>query len=131
MASPAWVPVIGGKVLPPCELVRHLITDRVVPTSGDLLQRSWSRSALVESLAPYGELEDSVWECVVALWRLGCVEVAGSGDEVWRKHVSAWLVSRGRCPLVECSWPSPDVAPLSRPPLEDIFETTSNHPELR
>jgi hypothetical protein len=37
---------------------------------------------------------DALWECATTLWRLSLCSSVQRSDDIWKTHVSAWLVSR-------------------------------------
>lgn len=88
-----WKPALGDVELPPCRLVQFFEQYDIQPQANPLKHRPWSQPALQSELMYFGEFADSVWECVVAMWRLKEVEKEGSSDDVWLKHVAAWMVS--------------------------------------
>lgn len=83
--------MLDGKVLSPCALYNRMVKAGDLPNS--MQDPTWIRRALDPFVANVPEGADALWECVLALWRLKLMEEAGSDDEVWRLHVSAWLVS--------------------------------------
>ena len=90
--SVPWTPAINGSVLAPLQSIAELVEYDVQPdvrTAGP-----WSRKAFDHLLndAPQSARE-SLWESVVAIWRLKEVEETSCEDPHWVDHLQAWLVS--------------------------------------
>ena len=95
-----WDPCDADGILSPCALYEVEVADGVKPTSRT--QPGWTEKEvdLVLKNAPAGK--PALWECLLAVWRFRLCEDEARKDELWQKHLSAWLVSSCRLPLI---WP--------------------------
>ena len=89
-------PTLNGEELPPCPLYDSVLDQGVVPITE--IDPSWCRERIFPSLADLApEIAEEIWEAIVAIWRLRLNEDVGRGDELWTKHLCAWLVSLSVC----------------------------------
>lgn len=84
-----WIPSLDGKVCAPCKSYQAVNTSH--PNS--VSHHSWAEKTLRDQLNENPKARESLWEGVLALWRLSLVKEQGSDDVNWQNLVSAWLVS--------------------------------------
>ena len=94
--SAPWIPSANGNALPMFERLRQVLENDAKPSPRT--DKAWLPSSLSGTIAKAPEAKGAILDCVLSLWRLK--EAAPSEgeeeeDEVWRDHVSAWLVSVG------------------------------------
>ena len=72
-----------------------VLEDGLKPSSKKEPEWSWRAIEILTANTP--DARESLQEAVLALWRLkeaAPSEEEGEEDEIWVRHVSAWLVSR-------------------------------------
>jgi hypothetical protein len=92
-----WIPALDGNDLAPCTLFDDVVAEDAKPNSREDRHRDWSLKELGRVLDRHPASRDAVWETVLAIWRLREEETAGVLDEVWKMHLTAWMV----CPVVQ------------------------------
>jgi len=88
-----WVPEYKGNVLQPLNRLAPVFENNEVPTAKHY--PTWVRSAVREGASSNLKAENTLWESVLGLWRLGQVESSEEDDgedELWTEHIRAWLV---------------------------------------
>ena len=96
-ASSPWVPTLSGKVLPALSRIEELVENEQKPSPDK--DEDWSKSNIKKILAGNPDAIEPMWECVVGLWRLRRTKPSEDDeedDDLWRQHVSAWLVRRDK-----------------------------------
>jgi len=82
------------KTLPSFSRLELILEDGLVPSSRK--EPSWTKKAIASLAVNTPEAQEPLQEAVLALWRLketAPSEDESEEDEVWARHVSAWLVS--------------------------------------
>lgn len=99
----SWTPIVNGKALPTFSRFADILEDGLVPSSRK--EPDWCKRAIAGLAANTPEAQEPLQEAILALWRLKEVapsEEESEEDEVWVKHVSAWLVSLLRRIDLDC-----------------------------
>ena len=82
----SWVATLNGDSLPSCRWYDEVVSSGQVPK-----ESPWARSVVWPSLKSV-KRADSIWEAILAIWRLRVFEESGREDVVWKKHLRAWIV---------------------------------------
>ena len=86
-----WLPVFNNTQLALYPAYADLIEDAAVPVFKE--DPEWSRRSFKALFDTAPQVEEALWEVILAIWRLRLVQTEGIKEESWRKLVSAWLVS--------------------------------------
>jgi len=97
MSKPnGWTPHLHGKVLNPCALANPF-SDRT-PSPDDSSEEPWSQPFVTKELEAFPDATETMYEAVLALWRLKMCGESGAHDADWLALMEAWLVSRPLTP---------------------------------
>ena len=90
--SVPWTPSLDGDILSPLEAIADLVEYGSLPDFR--FSYTWSRKAVQPLLNKAPEVaRESLWESVVAIWRLSEVDKLLDDVSDWADHLEAWLVS--------------------------------------
>ena len=92
--STPWTPTVNGNALPMFKRLKVVVDSGASPSPRR--DKAWLPSSVEGSFTDFPDAKEPILDCVLSLWRLGEAspdENDDGQDDMWRKHVSAWLVS--------------------------------------
>jgi hypothetical protein len=89
--SVPWRPRLDGALVPILKILAEFVRNKTEPSPND--DPGWVPSALSLLLEDSAPVKSALIESLTAIWRLKQVEDEGIYDDIWVKHVAAWMVS--------------------------------------